>query len=38
MTDLKPSDWKITIGNGDKIEMLGQGTVTLTDKHGQMAK
>jgi hypothetical protein len=36
MTDLKPSDQKITIGNRDKIETLGQGTVTLTDKHGQM--
>jgi hypothetical protein len=37
MTDLKPSDRKITIGNGDKIETLGQGPV-LTDEHGQMVK
>ena len=29
MTDLKPSDHKINIGNGYKIEMLGQGTVPL---------
>ena len=39
-TDLKPSDRKITIGNGDKIETLAQGIdlVTLTDKHGHMVK
>ncbi len=35
MTDLKPSDWKITIGKDDKIETWRQGSVTLTDKHGQ---
>jgi hypothetical protein len=38
MTDLKPSDWKITIGKGDKIETLRQGSVTLTDRHGQTVK
>ena len=38
MTDLKPSDRKITIGNGDKIATLGQGTVMLKDKLGQTVK
>ena len=32
MTDMKPSDRKITIGNGDKVATQGQGTVMLTDK------
>ena len=38
MTERKPSDWKITIGNGDKIETLGQGRVTSTDEHGRTVK
>jgi hypothetical protein len=38
MTDMKPSDRKITIGNGDKVATQGQGTVMLTDKLGQTIK
>ena len=38
MTDMKPSDREITIGNGDKVATKGQGTVMLTDKHGQTVK
>ena len=35
---MKPSDRKITFGNGDKIETLRQWTATMTDKHGQTVK
>ena len=38
MTDMKPSDREITIGNGDKVATQGQGTVMLTDKLGQTIK
>ncbi len=38
MTDLKPSNREITIGNGDKVATLGQGTIKLTDNHGQTVK
>ena len=38
MTDMKPSDREITIGNGDKVATQGQGTVTLTDKLGHTIK
>jgi Zinc knuckle len=36
--DTKPSDRKITIGNGDKVATQGQGTVMLMDKLGQTIK
>jgi hypothetical protein len=36
MTNMRPSNWKIEIGNGDMIETLGQGTVTLMDKDGKL--
>ena len=35
MTNMRPSNRKIEIGNGDMIETLGQGTVTLTDSAGK---
>ena len=35
MTNLKNSDRKITIGNGDQVQALGQGTVTLHDPNGK---
>ena len=35
MTNLKPTDRKITIGNGDQVQALGQGTVTLNDSQGK---
>ena len=35
MTDMKPSDREITIGNGDKVATQGQDTVMLTNKLGQ---
>ena len=35
MTDMRPSNRKIEIGNGDMIETLGQGTVTLVDSDGK---
>ena len=35
---MKPSDRKITIGNGDKVATQGQGNVILTDKLGQTIK
>ena len=38
MTDMKPSNREITIGNGDKVATQGQGTVMLTDKLGQTIK
>ncbi|KAI2497189.1 gag-polypeptide of LTR copia-type [Fragilaria crotonensis] len=38
MTNLTPSNREITIGNGDKVATLGQGTVSLTDSHGQTIK
>ena len=34
MTDMQPSDRKITIGNGAQIATLGQGTVILEDLNG----
>ena len=36
MTDMRPSNRKIEIGNGDMIETLGQGTVTLMDNDGKL--
>ncbi len=36
VSDMRTSDKMITIGNGDKIATLGQGTVTLTDTHGNL--
>ncbi|KAI2493888.1 PIF1-like helicase [Fragilaria crotonensis] len=36
MTDMRPSNRKIEIGNGDMVETLGQGTVTLTDNDGTL--
>ena len=36
MTDMRPSNRKIEIGNGDMIETLGQGTVTLMDNEGKL--
>ena len=36
MTDMRPSNRKIEIGNGDMIETLGQGTVTLMDSDGKL--
>ena len=36
MTDMRPSNRKIEIGNGDMIETLGQGTVTLMDSTGKL--
>ena len=38
MTDMKPLEREITIGNGDKVATQGQGTVMLTDKLGQTIK
>ena len=38
MTDMKPLDREITIGNGDKVATQGQGMVLLTDKLGQTIK
>ena len=38
MTDMKPSDRKITIRNGDKVATQGQGTVMLMDKLRQTIK
>jgi hypothetical protein len=39
MTDMKPSDRKITIGNGGEVATQGQeGTDMLTDKLGQTIK
>ena len=38
MTDLKPSNRLITIGNGDKVATESQGTVTLTNENGQKIK
>ena len=34
MTNMKTSDRHITIGNGDQIPTLGQGTVTLRSECG----
>jgi hypothetical protein len=36
MTDMRPSNRKIEIGNGDMNETLGQGTVTLMDNEGKL--
>ena len=36
MTDMRPSNRKIEIGNGDMIETFGQGTVTLLDSNGKL--
>ncbi|KAI2489416.1 hypothetical protein MHU86_25167 [Fragilaria crotonensis] len=36
MTDMRPSNRKIEIGNGDMIETFGQGTVTLLDNDGKL--
>jgi hypothetical protein len=36
MTNMRASDKKITIGNGDQIATLGQGTVTLVDALGSL--
>ena len=36
MTDMRPTNRKIEIGNGDMIETLGQGTVTLLDHDGKL--
>ena len=38
MTDMKPLDREITIGNGDKVATQGQGTFMLTDKLRQTIK
>jgi hypothetical protein len=36
MTNMRASDKNITIGNGDQIASLGQGTVTLVDALGSL--
>jgi hypothetical protein len=38
MTDSKPCNRTITIGNGDKVATESQGTVTLTNEKGQIIK
>jgi hypothetical protein len=36
MTNMRPSDKMITVGNGAQIATLGQGTVTLIDRRGKL--